>query len=82
MSAAGDDLAACLDFAVELAWRAGRTTLAWFQNQVIAETKTDGSPVTAADRAAEQLCRELIRKHYPRDGILGEEFGCAGSVET
>ena len=33
-------------------------------------------PVTAADRAAEQAMRTLIRKHFPDHGILGEEYGC------
>jgi len=32
-------------------------------------------PVTEADRRAEETIRELIRTHYPQDGILGEEFG-------
>jgi histidinol phosphatase-like enzyme (inositol monophosphatase family) len=39
------------------------------------ETKADGSPVTAADRAAERRAREWIEARFPDDGILGEEFG-------
>ncbi len=39
------------------------------------ETKGDGSPVTLADRGAEQELRRLIRDRFPDDGILGEEFG-------
>lgn len=64
-----------LEFAVEVAWRAGRVTLAHFQTGITAETKPDGSPVTVADRAAEQLARELIESRFPNDGIVGEEFG-------
>jgi histidinol phosphatase-like enzyme (inositol monophosphatase family) len=64
-----------LEFAVEVAWRAGRVTLAHFQTGMAAETKPDASPVTAADRAAEQLARELIAHRFPADGIIGEEFG-------
>jgi histidinol phosphatase-like enzyme (inositol monophosphatase family) len=64
-----------LEFAVEVAWRAGRTTLAHFQTGVAAETKPDDSPVTVADRAAERLARELIHTRFPADGIVGEEFG-------
>lgn len=30
-------------------------------------------PVTAADRDAERVMRDLIRRHYPDHGILGEE---------
>ncbi len=63
------------DFAVELAWRAGRVTLAHFQTGVAAEAKADDSPVTVADRDAERLCREWIQRRCPDDGILGEEFG-------
>jgi histidinol phosphatase-like enzyme (inositol monophosphatase family) len=32
-------------------------------------------PVTEADKRAEQVMRDLIAGAYPRDGILGEEFG-------
>jgi histidinol-phosphatase len=71
----GESLAALLEFAVEVAWRAGRVTLAHFQTGVASETKADASPVTAADRAAERLARELIGTRFPRDGVLGEEDG-------
>ena len=37
--------------------------------------KGDGSPVTAADRAAESIMREAIAAQFPDDAILGEEFG-------
>ena len=39
------------------------------------ELKGDRSPVTRADREAEAVMRELIAKHYPQHGIVGEEFG-------
>ncbi len=39
------------------------------------EIKADGTPVTVADREAERLMRDLIKKTYPQHGILGEEFG-------
>jgi|SRR5687768_11795357 len=64
-----------LEFAVEVAWRAGRVTLAHYQTGIAAETKPDDSPVTVADRAAEQIARELIQNRFPHDGIVGEEFG-------
>ena len=38
-------------------------------------TKADATPVTQADRAAEQAMRGLIEARYPTHGILGEEFG-------
>lgn len=39
------------------------------------ETKSDGSPVTIADRRAEALAREWIARRFPNDGVLGEEMG-------
>lgn len=39
------------------------------------ETKGDGSPVTVADRSAEQAARDWLAARFPADGILGEEFG-------
>lgn len=64
-----------LDFAVEVAWRAGRATLAHFQTGIAVETKPDATPVTAADREAERVARELIEARFPADGIVGEELG-------
>jgi histidinol phosphatase-like enzyme (inositol monophosphatase family) len=37
--------------------------------------KSDGSPVTIADREAESAMREWIGRRFPDDGIEGEEFG-------
>lgn len=39
------------------------------------DLKADLSPVTAADRGAEELMRGLIKRRYPGHGIVGEEFG-------
>ncbi len=68
-------------FAVEVARAAGNETLQFFQQQSVGyERKSDQSPVTIADRAAEQLARRLIQERFPTDAILGEEFGeVAGS---
>ena len=38
------------------------------------ESKADDSPVTVADRGAEQLIRTQLATDFPDDGILGEEF--------
>ena len=52
-----------LDFAVSLARAAGETTLAWFQaSDLTVDAKSDGTPVTAADRASERLVRERLEK--------------------
>lgn len=68
-------LRAALDFATDTVWRAGRLTLGYFQTGVDIERKKDNSPVTAADKASENLMRELIARSFPDDGIIGEEFG-------
>jgi histidinol-phosphatase len=41
----------------------------------VVETKSDGSPVTIADRSAEQAARAWIERYFPDDGIVGEELG-------
>ncbi|HMO86451.1 MAG TPA: inositol monophosphatase family protein, partial [Lacipirellulaceae bacterium] len=65
-----------LTLAVATARAAGQETLRWFRQSLLAvERKGDGSPVTAADRAAESLMREEISRAFPNDAILGEEFG-------
>lgn len=64
-----------LAFATELTWRAGRLTLAHYQTGVAVDSKPDDSPVTVADRGAEQLLRGLIAARFPGDAILGEEGG-------
>ena len=70
------DLSPRLDLAREIAVAAGRLTLDYFQrNNYAIERKADDSPVTAADRGAEQLLRKHIAAAFPQDAIVGEEFG-------
>lgn len=64
-----------LEFALDAAWQAGRITLGYFQSGVAVERKADTSPVTIADKQAEQKLRELINHYWPTHGIIGEEFG-------
>lgn len=64
-----------LDFTVEASQEAAEFIMSHYQSPELAvERKRDSSPVTAADRGAEELLRHLISKQYPDDGILGEEF--------
>ena len=67
-----------LEAVAEVARVAGDTALRHFRAGIPVETKRDGTPVTAADRAAEQAAREWLRERFPEDGILGEELGDAG----
>jgi myo-inositol-1(or 4)-monophosphatase len=63
-------------FALELAEKSGDFIRPFFANPgLVVETKSDDTPVTQADRGAEELMRALIRKKFPGHGILGEEFG-------
>ena len=45
------------------------------QQSVVVETKADQTPVTIADRGAEEQMRARIAKTFPKHGIIGEEFG-------
>jgi myo-inositol-1(or 4)-monophosphatase len=64
------------DFMVELAKLSGHFIHPFFGRADIAvELKEDHSPVTAADRGAEEIMRGLIHKRYPGHGVVGEEFG-------
>ena len=61
--------------AADVARVAGDFTMRHFRSGLDVETKGDGSPVTIADRGAEQVARAWIEARFPGDGILGEEFG-------
>lgn len=71
-----------LEFATETAWKAGQLTLGYFQTGVTTDFKEDESPVTIADRKAEELIRARIEEAYPRYGIIGEEYGEAAAEGT
>jgi len=73
----GPSLDSLLSFAIEAAWQAGRVTLGYFQTGVRAERKADNTPVTIADRQAEQKLRELIAAAWPDHALIGEEYGHA-----
>ena len=62
------------DFACEIARTAGKSTLPYF-GQVAFEKKGDASPVTIADREAEQLIRAAVADAFTNDAFVGEEFG-------
>jgi histidinol phosphatase-like enzyme (inositol monophosphatase family) len=71
------DLAAAARAAEEAADLARAEILPRFR-AVAVETKSDGSPVTEADRAAERAIRRRLRAAFPDFGVLGEEFGAEG----
>jgi inositol-phosphate phosphatase/L-galactose 1-phosphate phosphatase/histidinol-phosphatase len=69
------DLDAFLALAVALADSAGDAIRPFFRRPITVDDKADLTPVTAADRAAEEVMRLLIEQEFPDHGIIGEEFG-------
>ncbi len=73
---ADPEVAARLDLALNATQQAAELIMGYYQRPDLAvDRKRDRSPVTAADRGAEQLLRDEILKQFPDDGVLGEEFG-------
>jgi len=66
-----DDIA----LANRLADAAGAAIRPYWRGAIGLETKGDASPVTLADRAAEEAMRRILTAEASRDGIQGEEFG-------
>ncbi len=60
--------------AERFAEEAGEITLRHFGRGIAVEEKADMSPVTVADRAAEQFIRDRVAASFPDDAIHGEEF--------
>ncbi|MBN2112584.1 MAG: histidinol phosphatase [Acidimicrobiia bacterium] len=74
------DLASDLRLALAMADAADAITVPRFRAPgLVVEAKPDRSPVTEADRDAEQAMRSLLAQERPGDGVLGEEFGAVPS---
>ena len=69
-----DDRSLLLEAVSDVARSTGATALRYFNSRLSIERKADGSPVTIADRAAEQQARDWILARFPDDGIVGEEL--------
>jgi histidinol phosphatase-like enzyme (inositol monophosphatase family) len=64
-----------LELAITAGREAGAITLEYFGREDLeVQRKGDDSPVTQADRRAEEHLRRRIAEAFPTDGILGEEF--------
>ena len=61
-----------LEVAKEVAARAAALAIE-YQPGIVAEIKSDLSPVTAADRACEHLISTTLAEYFPDDGQIGEE---------
>ncbi|MBM3511575.1 MAG: histidinol-phosphatase [Alphaproteobacteria bacterium] len=75
MPAPTPDLDRLTGLAIALADTAGAAIRPYFRRPIAVDTKPDSSPVTIADREAEQAIRRLIERTHPDHGIVGEEFG-------
>lgn len=65
-----------LKFALAVAEEAGELIMSYYQrSDLVVDSKRDASPVTEADRGAEQLIRRRLAESFPDDAVLGEEFG-------
>lgn len=63
-------------FLKHLAYESAKVINPLFNNPDLeVEWKEDDTPVTYADRKAEEVMRTLIEKEFPEHGIIGEEFG-------
>ena len=64
------------DFALSCLEPAEAEILKLFRKKdLVVESKSDLSPVTLADRNAEEILRAKITRNFPGHGIIGEEFG-------
>ena len=67
-----------LEVAKEVAAKAAALAIE-YQPGIVAEIKSDLSPVTAADRACEHLISTTLAEYFPDDGQIGEEGAGRGS---
>jgi histidinol-phosphatase len=67
---------------VDAARAAGRIALKYFRGGFEVAKKPDDTPVTQADREAEQAIVEILGRAFPDSGVLGEEFGGRGTKEV
>ncbi len=67
-------LSALLQAATEVASHAASVAMQHYGRDIRVEVKGDGSPVTIADRQAEQAARLWLQLRFPNDGVQGEEF--------
>lgn len=69
------NLSAEIALAHRLADAARAEILPLFRTRMAGEAKADATPVTIADRNAEEAMRRLLKAEVPHDGVQGEEFG-------
>jgi histidinol-phosphatase len=76
------DLDGALAAATEAAHEAGRIALRYYRDGFDIIIKPDQTPVTQADREAEQAIERVLGRAFPGPGVLGEEFGRRGNQDV
>ncbi len=66
--------------AMRLADAAGAAIRPHFRSGLVADRKADASPVTLADRAAEEAMRLILKAEAPADTVIGEEMGATAGT--
>lgn len=70
-----NDISHFKSFAKHLADISGKIISGYFRTPFHVDSKSDLSPVTIADKSAEEIMRSEIMREFPDHGIIGEEFG-------
>ncbi|MGY5880593.1 MAG: inositol monophosphatase family protein [Candidatus Thorarchaeota archaeon] len=70
-----ENIESYLSFAIDAAIGAGKVTLEYFLKDIEVDRKEDTTPVTIADKNAEEYIRSRIEEKFPEHAILGEESG-------
>lgn len=68
--------------AVEAARAAGEIAMRYYRGGFEVTLKPDRTPVTQADREAEQAIRAILGRAFPGHGFLGEELGAEGPADA
>ena len=61
---------------------AERITLSYFRRGAKITIKPDSTPVTEADRKAEEAIKKILHRAYPDHAVFGEEFGWLGDPNS
>jgi len=70
-----------VEAALEAARAAGEIAMKYYRGGFEITMKADRTPVTQADREAEQAITTILRRAFPDHGFLGEEFGEQGPAD-
>ncbi len=76
------NLDADIALALRLADAAREAIRPHFRSQVATERKADATPVTLADRGAEEAMRRILKAEASSDTVIGEEFGTTPGISS